>query len=48
MNFQEEVEWYLALSASANGQLKESIELFELIVKRGGYYSKEARKALAN
>jgi hypothetical protein len=48
MNFQEEAEWYLALSASANGQLKESIELFNLIVKRGGYYSKEARKALAN
>jgi tetratricopeptide (TPR) repeat protein len=48
INFQEEAEWYLALSASANGHIKEAIELFDLIVKRGGYYSKEAKKFLTN
>jgi len=48
INFQEEAEWYLALSTSANGQIKEAAELFNLIVKRGGYYSKEAKKFLTN
>ena len=48
INFQEEAEWYLALSAAANGQVKESTELFNLIIKRGGYYSKEAKKVLSN
>ena len=45
-NFNEESEWYLAKSYSANGQEDKASSLFKKINKNGGYYSKQALKYL--
>jgi tetratricopeptide (TPR) repeat protein len=45
-NFNEEAEWYLAKSYSANGQNEKASQLFKQISENGGYYSKQALKFL--
>ena len=45
-NFNEEAEWYLAKSYSANGQNEKASQLFKKISENDGYYSKQALKFL--
>lgn len=45
-NFNEEAEWYLALSYLAKGEKSKAKSIFEMIVKNDSYYSKQAKAYL--
>lgn len=45
-NFNEEAEWYLALSYWAKGEKQKAKSIFEMIVKNDNYYSKQAKAYL--
>jgi TolA-binding protein len=45
-NFDEEAEWYLAKSYVASKQTRVGTEWLEKIIRRGGFYAKQAEKML--
>lgn len=47
-NFNEEAQWYLALSKKSNGKTEDAKKLFEQILLQKGYYAKQAVEELKN
>lgn len=45
-NFNEEAQWYLALSKKSEGKIEDAKKLFEQILLQNGYYAKQAAEEL--